>query len=117
MTAPRRRPARTNVPKQSTMKRAVVFLICCTYVQVEALGGIRKPLLRVPRGVEGTGNYVVVLGKDASEENLQEAVAAASKLADGRKIYNQVHTVSKAFAVKLSPLSLELVSAEIQLFR
>ena len=93
---------------------AAVLLICSLlWLGFQLRGGrcgVRKPLLRIPRGVEGTGCYMVVLYPDASEEKLEDTMTAVSKLADGGKIFIQVHKVAKAFTVKLSPYSLEAVS-------
>ena len=72
----------------------------------------RRPLLRNPQGSAGTGCYFVVLHEKATEEEMLQLMVTISKLADDSKIYSEIHTVSKAFTVKLSPFSLELVSGD-----
>ena len=75
----------------------------------------RRPLLRVPSGGQVTGCYVVVLREKATEEEMSQTMNTVSKLADGAIIYNSVHRVVKAFTVKLSSYSLEIVGCIIKL--
>ncbi len=70
----------------------------------------RKPLLRRPLGSSGTGCYFIVLKDKASEEEMQQVMAATARVAEGTKVYSSVKKVSKAFTVKLSPYALEVVS-------
>ena len=71
---------------------------------------LRRPVLRKPLGSRWTGCYFIVLKDKTTEDEMQDLMNTVSKLATGGMIYNMVHKISKAFTVKLSPYSLELVS-------
>ena len=70
----------------------------------------RRPVLHKPQGSPGTGCYFVVLEEKTPEEQMQQLMAAISKLADDSRIHSMVKKVSKAFTVKLSSYALELVA-------
>ena len=80
-------------------------------ISAEARGkGSRSALLRQPAGAATTGSYFIVLRDKTNEEEMEQTMASISKLAEDSRIGNIIKKVSKAFTVKLSPLSLELVS-------
>ena len=80
----------------------------------EELGSRRSPVIRRARGVPTTGCYIVAMKNDASEEELQQAAAKASKASDDAKLHGLVQKVKKAFTVKLNPYALEMVREECQ---
>ena len=57
-----------------------------------------------------TGNYVIVLRRSTTIETLHHLLLKASKHSDDSKIHRYTETVAKAFTLKLSPYSVEVVS-------
>lgn len=74
----------------------------------------RCPLLHAAEGANKTGCYIVVLHKETTPEKLTEIIQRATNMADGHKIYGVVQKVAKAFTVKLSPYSLNLVRYNVK---
>lgn len=74
-------------------------------------GLCRRLVLRVPREVPTTGRYIVVLKDKTTLTELQQVLLRVLRTADDAKVYGYVEKVVKAFTVKLSPYSLELVKA------
>lgn len=74
----------------------------------------RKPVLYNPRGRPGTGCFFVVLDKKTTEEEFEAALVTISKLAEDSSVYTVIRKVSKAFTVKLSAYSLELVHTDVK---
>lgn len=95
------------------MELRLASLLCCILKLNLLFGNIkcelRRPLLRLSSGSQGTGCYFVVLREKATEEEMLQTMHTVSKLAEGSKVYSQVHKVAKAFTVKLSSYSLEIV--------
>ena len=69
----------------------------------------RCPLLHANEGTNRTGCYIVVLHRATTQERFTEILKRVSSMADGSKVSGVVRTVSKAFTVKLSAYSLNLV--------
>lgn len=95
------------------MGLGLALLLCCSLGLCLLLSNVecesRRPVVRMRSRTPGTGCYFVVLRKKATEEEMVQTLHTVSKLADGSKIYSQVHKVVKAFTVKLSSYSLEIV--------
>ena len=70
----------------------------------------RRPVIRAAPTAIKTGNHVVVLRRNTTAETLHHFLARAAKLSDDTKVHRYVETVAKAFTIKLSPYSLEVVS-------
>eukprot|EP00731_Ephydatia_muelleri_P010994 Em0005g1580a len=69
----------------------------------------RRPVLRAAPTAVTTGNYVVVLRRNTTTETLHHLLSKASKHSDDTKVHRYVRTVAKAFTLKLSPYSLEVL--------
>lgn len=69
----------------------------------------RCPLLHAAEGVNKTGCYIVVLRQATTPEKFDEILQTATNMAEESRAYGVVRTVSKAFTVKLSAYSLNLV--------
>ena len=94
------------------MKSEVVLL--CLAIAFAALIRIeakRCPILYASSESETTGCYIVVLKEATTHEKFQEIVQRAVAMTDDAKVHGAVEKVIKAFTVKLSPSSLEVVSA------
>lgn len=72
-------------------------------------GFCRRPVLRVPREAPTTGRYMVVLKEKTSVAEMQQVLTRILRMSDDSKVYGYVEKVAKAFTVKLSSYSLELV--------
>ena len=90
------------------MERSWVTL---TVLLTLALGCAARhcPLLHAAEGANKTGCYIVVLHKETSPEKFTEIVQRATSMAEGHKLHGLVKNVTKAFTVKLSAYSLNLV--------
>ena len=84
--------------------------IVCLLVAATCVAESRRPVLRAAPNAVKTGNYVVVLRRNTTNETLQRLLSKASKHSDDAKIHRYVETVAKALTLKLSPYSLEVVS-------
>ena len=84
--------------------------IVCLLAAATCEGESRRPVLRAAPTAVTTGNYVVVLRRNTTTETLHHLLSKASKHSDGTKVHRYVGTVAKAFTLKLSPYSLEVVS-------
>ena len=94
--------------KAPTMLRVCV-VVCCLLVSA-ACAASRRPVIRAAPTAIKTGNHVVVLRRNTTAETLHHFLARAAKLSDDAKVHRYVETVAKAFTIKLSPYSLEVVS-------
>ena len=92
-----------------TWKLNLLFF-CFTLQLLAACVNCRRPVFRAPRDAPTSGNYIVVLKQDSSKQELQEIITKSLKVADDATVYGYVEKTAKAFAVKLSSYSLELVS-------
>ena len=84
--------------------------IVCLLAAATCAAESRRPVLRAAPTAVTTGNYVVVLRKNTTTETLYHLLSKASKYTDDAKIHRYAETVAKAFTLKLSPYSLEVVS-------
>ena len=87
-----------------------ISALCLVLVEARGKEGSRRPIIRQPTGSATTGCYSVVLKDKITEPEMEEAMATISKLSEDSRIYSIVKKVAKAFTVKLSAYSLELVS-------
>ena len=89
-------------------KNWLTFTVFLTLI----LGSIAEqcPLLHAPEGVNRTGCYIVVLDSTIAPEKFAEILERATGLAEENHVYGLVQNVSKAFTLKLSTESLNLVS-------
>lgn len=72
-------------------------------------GVSRRPLLRKPVTSLKTGCYIIAIKEKATDEEVEELLATVVKASDGQKMYGLVRKATRAFTVKLSPYSLEMV--------
>ena len=84
--------------------------IVCLLAVATCVAESRRPVLRAAPNAVTTGNYVVVLRRNTTTETLQEIMSRASKYSDDNMVHRYVDTVAKAFTLKLSSYSLEVVS-------
>ena len=84
----------------------IVCLLAAATCVVES----RRPVLRAAPNAVTTGNYVVVLRKNTTNETLQRLLSKASRYTDDNRVHRYVETVAKALTLKLSSYSLEVVS-------
>ena len=84
--------------------------IVCLLAAATCVAESRRPVLRAAPNAVTTGNYVVVLRRNTTNETLQRLLSKASKHSDDNRVHRYVETVAKAFTLKLSPYSLEVVS-------
>ena len=86
----------------------LIFTVFLTLI----LGTIAEqcPLLHAPEGANRTGCYIVVLDSTIAPEKFAEILERATALAEENRVYGLVQSVSKAFTLKLSTESLNLVS-------
>ena len=89
-------------------KSCLTFIVFLTLI----FGSIAEqcPLLHAPEGANRTGCYIVVLDSTIAPEKFAEILKRATDLAEGKHVYGLVQNVSKAFTLKLSTESLNLVS-------
>ncbi|KAL5493199.1 hypothetical protein EMCRGX_G014343 [Ephydatia muelleri] len=83
--------------------------IVCLLAAATCAAESRRPVLRAAPTAVTTGNYVVVLRKNTTTETLYHLLSKASKYTDDAKIHRYAETVAKAFTLKLSPYSLEVL--------
>ncbi len=69
----------------------------------------RRPLLRKPLSSPKTGCYIIAIKDKATDEQVQELLSRVIKASDNHKMYGLVQKATRAFTVKLSPYSLEMV--------
>ena len=76
------------------------------------LGSVAEqcPLLHAPEGADRTGCYIVVLDRTVAPEKFAEILERATGLAEENRVYGLVKNVAKAFTLKLSTESLNIVS-------
>ena len=93
------------------MGRHSPAMLTCLLLLVLAVGcaARRCPLLHAAEGENKTGCYIVVLRQATTQEKFNEILQTATSMAEESRVYGVVRTVSKAFTVKLSAYSLNLV--------
>ena len=94
----------------AVIKLMQALWIVCLLAVATCVAESRRPILRAAPNAVKTGNYVVVLRRNTTTENLQQLLSKASKHSDDAKVHRYVETVAKALTLKLSPYSLEVVS-------
>ena len=92
-----------------SMQELRVVCVCLLAVATCAAES-RRPILRAAPTAVTTGNYVIVLRRSTTIETLHHLLLKASKHSDDSKIHRYTETVAKAFTLKLSPYSVEVVS-------
>ena len=90
--------------------KLMALWIVCLLAAATCAAEIRRPVLRAAPTAVTTGNYMVVLRRNTTMVAMQNLLSKASKHADDAKIHRYVKTVAKAFTLKLSPYTLEVVS-------
>ena len=68
-----------------------------------------RPVVRLPRGAEGTGRYIAVLKEDTSHDRLLEIVGLL-KTWGGCVVHGHVEVALKAIVLSLSEPALQKVS-------
>ena len=93
---------------RSMEKNWLTFPVFLTLI----LGSVAEqcPLLHAPEGADRTGCYIVVLDSTIAPEKFAEILERATGLSEGNRVHGLVQNVSKAFTLKLSTESLNLVS-------
>ena len=81
----------------------VVLAVTISYVEA-------KKILRAKTGVETTGNYMIVLSLDTSDERFREIESYVGVVAAGEKIHSLNGRFSKIITTKLSEEALQRVS-------
>lgn len=93
--------------------RALAPLLLASLLTLALVGlsssKVRRPLLRKPDSSPKTGCYIIGIREKATEEQVQALLAAVIKVSDDHKMYGLVEKATKAFTVKLSPYTLEMV--------
>ena len=87
----------------------LISILCLLVLDVSVQGDSGCPVLLQPAGTATTGCYFIVLKQQTSNEEMDELMDTISQLSEDSKVHSFVKKVSKAFTVKLSPESLELV--------
>ena len=90
----------------------MIWLVTAVLLVLSLTASARQcPLLHAPDSANKTGCYIVVLQEDTSPESVSEILQNATRLAEENKVYGFVQKAVKAFTLKLSAYSLDLVSA------
>ena len=89
--------------------RRLCFLLLLLLAADAHDGLCGRLVLRAPREAPTTGRYIVVLKEKTSPTELQQVLTRVLQVADDAKVYGYVEKVAKAFTVRLSSHSLELV--------
>ena len=76
----------------------------------------RKPVLRKPAGSAKTGCYIIAIKEKATEADVQELLTRVVRASDEHKMYGMVQKATRAFTVKLSPYSLEMVHTFVMVY-
>lgn len=83
-------------------------LLISTLVQ-DVKCGSRKPLLRKPSGSAKTGCFIIAINEKATEAEVDELMKRVILASDEHKMFGRVQKATRAFTVKLSAYSLEMV--------
>lgn len=86
---------------------SVLSLMALLLARVEGDSGC--PVLLQPAGAETTGRYFVVLKPQTTNSEMDRLMQIVLELSEDSKIHHVAKIVSKAFNVKLSNTSLQMV--------
>ena len=102
--------ARIMMNSQSTLLCLILVLVlCCVLLGTGVQGDSGCPVLLQPPGTDTTGCFFVVLKDETSDLEMEELMQTVLEMSEDSKIHSAVKMVSKAFTVKLSNESLEMV--------